>query len=380
MRKLLFIISFLLAFNAYSQGGPKVDAIKFQDNVTTVVRDGIDVPTGETYLIYNIFTNEFQYANDDDVWKLLSPGAGDVVLKDEYNTITGLTSIGDVAEDTQVFVNENTQTSGILGGQTGIYVSANSMLTTGYSNTDIDNAGVNSLINKNYLDAKTIRPDVTNELTADFVIRNFEANGGLGNNRLAIDFDGGNQELDLSGGNDAVGGAATVRISALGVNLIGQTDDKITGVTSAMTKGYADTNYAPIGAVSVHDDSGEDFIALGIVDEAELAAATIGAGDLLVCTTCTPAELTDSDATISLGPLSFSDDRTKDEATIVFSDIDFGDVVKIWFNRASEPSYSGATMKQRPGTLAFPSATECVGVYEVNIDNEIDYYFYTVTP
>ena len=75
-----------------------------------------------------------------------------------------------------------------------------------------------------------------------------------------------------------------------------------------------------------------------------------------------------------------------DHGTITFSnltvdtELQVGAFVKIRFNRAAEPAYSGATMKQLPNTLAFPANTECVGVYEVNDDGEIDYYFYEVTP
>lgn len=68
MRKLIFIIAFLITSFVFAQGGPKVDVIKFRGEVTTTVRNTFNVPIGETWFIYNVTTGLLEYANDDDVW------------------------------------------------------------------------------------------------------------------------------------------------------------------------------------------------------------------------------------------------------------------------------------------------------------------------
>ena len=74
MKKLLFVFILLTSFLAFAQGGPKVDAIKFRGKITTAVRDNLDVPTGETWLIHNISTDLLEFANDDDIWKSVGNG------------------------------------------------------------------------------------------------------------------------------------------------------------------------------------------------------------------------------------------------------------------------------------------------------------------
>ena len=133
--------------------------------------------------------------------------------------------------------------------------------------------------------------------------------------------------------------------------------------------------------------AGTPLVAMQIETQAQIDAnPALATNESVLCSNCAP--LTDSGgATIdfSEGAVRY-DDRAVDAATITFSnltvdtELQVGAFAKIRYNRASEPAYAGATMKQLPNTLAFPASTECVGVYEVNDDGEIDYYFYEVTP
>lgn len=71
MKKIIYILIGLFALGSYAQGGPKVDVIKFRGEVSTTVRDTFDVPTGETWLIWNESNNRLEIAQSNDVWKLL---------------------------------------------------------------------------------------------------------------------------------------------------------------------------------------------------------------------------------------------------------------------------------------------------------------------
>ena len=89
MKKILFAVACLITLFGYSQGGPRVDAVKFKDAVTTAVRDGFDVPVGETWLIWNVTTTQFEYAESDDVWNAFGGGFN---LANADQTISGTTN------------------------------------------------------------------------------------------------------------------------------------------------------------------------------------------------------------------------------------------------------------------------------------------------
>lgn len=84
MKKALLIIIGLISFLGYSQGGPKVDVIKFRGEVTTTVRNTFDVPTGETWLIWNTTTGQLEVAGSDDVWS----GVNGTVPDGDYGDIS----------------------------------------------------------------------------------------------------------------------------------------------------------------------------------------------------------------------------------------------------------------------------------------------------
>lgn len=79
MKKIFFVAVMMIGFLGFSQGGPKVDAIKFRGKITTVIRDTYDVPTGETWLIHNVTTGKLEMASDDDVWSVVNLSGTDIV-------------------------------------------------------------------------------------------------------------------------------------------------------------------------------------------------------------------------------------------------------------------------------------------------------------
>ena len=74
------------------------------------------------------------------------------------------------------------------------------------------------------------------------------------------------------------------------------------------------------------------------------------------------------------------DDRTADIATITFSNLELGQEIIIYYNRASLPTFSGATIKEMPNTEGFQANTELVFYGFVNPDGEIDGVYKEITP
>lgn len=68
MKKFFLILVFLVPFLGVSQGGPKVDVVKYRGSITTAVRSTFDVPLNEVWMIWNTTTDRFEYAQSDDVW------------------------------------------------------------------------------------------------------------------------------------------------------------------------------------------------------------------------------------------------------------------------------------------------------------------------
>jgi hypothetical protein len=91
MKKILLITFLLLSFVGSSQ--IKLDALDFQGKVTTTIRNAYDVPTGHVYVIWNTTTGQFEYAEDDDVWKEF--GAGGIGTTDQTITTTKKITIND---------------------------------------------------------------------------------------------------------------------------------------------------------------------------------------------------------------------------------------------------------------------------------------------
>lgn len=88
---------------------------------------------------------------------------------------------------------------------------------------------------------------------------------------------------------------------------------------------------------------------------------------VVLCKNCDPAKVVTS-ATFDMDAydLYHYDDSSTDAATITFSNLSEGGKVRIKYNRASAPSYSGATPVQYPGTYsdgAWPANEDVVAVY-----------------
>ncbi len=195
--------------------------------------------------------------------------------------------------------------------------------------------------------------------------------------------------IDLQFFNDNIGAGSgdpdqTVSLSGTGNATLGLSQQSGSNTVDLYSVNGIDQNNV-LGAISGR--TGTPVAAIMEQTAAQLASdGDPATGEIVACSNCAP--LTDAGgATIdfSKGNQRY-DDRAIDAATIAFSnlivdgELQVGAFAKIRYNRASEPSYSGATMKQLPGTTTFPANTECVGVYEINDDGEIDYYFYEVTP
>ena len=86
MRNIIIVIAFLITSFSFSQGGGKVDAVKFRGKITTAVRDNIDVPLGETWMIHNVTTNTIEVANDDDIWESITSQLTSKLKLDGYTT------------------------------------------------------------------------------------------------------------------------------------------------------------------------------------------------------------------------------------------------------------------------------------------------------
>ena len=150
--------------------------------------------------------------------------------------------------DDVVFQIQNFVNTSLSGTYTELYT----LNSTGVPSAATD------LIDKTYADANYLGAtggvllNTTNSNTGDFTIRNFAANAGLGNNnRLALDFDGVNQQTDLSGGSDTAGEAVTLRLDKIGAYLIGQTEAKILANGSMVTtRDFNDLHYAEIGTAN----------------------------------------------------------------------------------------------------------------------------------
>ncbi|MEX0274300.1 MAG: hypothetical protein AB3N16_07980 [Flavobacteriaceae bacterium] len=76
MKKLVLCIVLGLSMLA-GHGQFKLDALEWQGKVTTTVRDAYVVPTGGVYLIWHTNAAQFEYAQDDQVWKALALSAAD---------------------------------------------------------------------------------------------------------------------------------------------------------------------------------------------------------------------------------------------------------------------------------------------------------------
>lgn len=153
MRKLIYILIGLFALGSYAQGGPKVDVIKFRGEVTTTVRNTFDVPTGETWLIWNETEDRMERAQSDDVWK-------SVVTSGTNNMSDGITLRQSALNSIEIMPDGavgGTDFIRMKGGETPnevyLYLTSNYATIENYSIADIEAVGDASLTTKEYVDS-----------------------------------------------------------------------------------------------------------------------------------------------------------------------------------------------------------------------------------
>lgn len=439
MRKLTFIIFMLIGALAFSQGGPKVNTIKFIGNVTTTIRDSWDVPVGEDWLIYNTTTGNLEVGDSNEVWTTVGSGAqisgtpvnNELAVWTNLNTIEGEPNVtwdgfildvtGSVSISSILGVDGSIQpgadNTGSVGTTTGTWANIRGQNVTAENGflgvpTDTEPAAVEGAF---YSDDSEDRPKYYDGISWKKFLLDGDAAGGGGSSGVNVltttetadathavsyNITGATigtytVTLPLDSTYDHPVGTALVYVGdpTLDATISVTKEVGVTAFEASTTRDQQVLIYHKTGAnawsvevlesgvnSSISGRTGTPVTGIQIETESQLGTnGTPPTGKLVFCSDCAPAE-TETTATISMDGYYFHDDRSNDAATITFNTLKKGGVVKIWYNRASEPAYSGATMKQLPNTTAFAAATELVGVYEVNFDGEIDYYFYEVTP
>lgn len=172
MKKILFILAFVYTAFSYGQGGPKVDAIKFKGDISTTVRNTIDVPVGETWLIWNTTTGQFEYSESDDTWydlQGITDGSNSTTF---FQISTQALNKIEIGESGPVGATDYVR---IAGGETTgqapiLYITDNYAAISNYDNTDIDAVGATSLITKAYGDANYGSGGVTDGDKGEIVV------------------------------------------------------------------------------------------------------------------------------------------------------------------------------------------------------------------
>jgi hypothetical protein len=209
MKNIIIIICFFCTSLSFSQGGAKVDAIKFQGKVTTIIRDAFDVPIGEVWLIWNNTTSQLEIAEDNDVWKTVGNLQKDLGndIGSYFDINTELNNSIEIGDETQGLYGSKPYVRLYGGGQpdaAGIAISENRISAIGYSNTDIDAIGANSLITKSYFDANNSGSSTDDQVASEVPITD------SGDYFIGIDVEDALQEVGLDLDNKLRNGTNTV--------------------------------------------------------------------------------------------------------------------------------------------------------------------------
>ena len=218
MRKLIYILIGLFALGSYAQGGPKVDVIKFRGEVTTTVRNTFDVPTGETWLIWNETEDKLEVSESDDVWKT-------VVTSGTNNMSDGITLRQSALNSIEIMPDGavgGTDFIRMKGGETPnevyLYLTSNYATIENYSIADIEAVGDASLTTKEYVDSVSGGGDVTAASTFDDDNRLIRSDGtGKGVQKSNLVFNDSNQFYPAVD-NSYLLGTPTNRWSAINAN------------------------------------------------------------------------------------------------------------------------------------------------------------------
>ena len=92
--RILLILIFISSFAYTQQIG--ADIIKFKGNITTAVRNTFDVPVGETWLIWNTTSTQYESGDENETWSAF--GAGDMFI-DGNNVVTSAHFTGTSAQN-----------------------------------------------------------------------------------------------------------------------------------------------------------------------------------------------------------------------------------------------------------------------------------------
>ena len=171
MRKLILLLLFPIL--SFAQGGPKVDAIKFRGEITSFIRDGFDVPAGETWIIWNTSTSRLEIAGSDDVWRALDTGVedGDWLVSD-FRIRTTIDNFLEIDGSGFGFTDNLVRLSGgnAIGNGVSITLTDNAANIGNYTNADIDAQGNESLITKGWALENLIGKTSNNFVSSDFDI------------------------------------------------------------------------------------------------------------------------------------------------------------------------------------------------------------------
>ena len=192
MRKVLILLFLLYGFACFSQGGPKVDAIKFRGKITTAIRDALDVPTGEEWIIYNITNDRFETSGDDNSWTAFSTD-DQTAPEVPFAPVDGISSTN-VQEAIMEVKEENLQIASEVPSNTFSGVPNNPF--SDFSSTDVQGA-------LEELGAEKLDLLGSNRITGDLRISKVSSN-------LRLFFDHDNDFLELGGGAQSEGPILTI--------------------------------------------------------------------------------------------------------------------------------------------------------------------------
>lgn len=418
----------LLPATASAQGGPLVDVVRFQGYVTTTVRDAIDVPVGQVYLVWNVTTAQFEYADENDVWTALG---ANVAWSDpvDANIVPDVASTRNIGSAANPFLN-------------GYFddVDLTDRLTVA-GELILDGAAAYMTLTP----TTTAGPVAEGNVYADDTANRLKFHDGTSYKNVLIEGDATDDQIALqvpitdagaywaSGNVEALSQEIGADLAALSADIL--EDNNITlpsstiryvdipassdfvfrlgGLTDVFTidgaGGMTFGTYTPTVPTNPYGAGWNGSLAVAnedaVYDEMELkventisgrtsvtAVTEIGtqtmanylsdgapsAGQWVGISDATPEYLTTS-ATFNFALLDEYnyDDSAIDAATITFSNMGEGHKVRIKYNRASAPTYSGETPTQLPSTYsagAWPASVNVEAVYYKRFGTV--YYFF----
>lgn len=97
MRKLLILFAIVISWSSNAQ--LEIDYLDWQGNVTTIIRDGLTVKPGGAIFIWNLDTQQFEYAKDDGIWLTFGGGTDDQTAIEVPYTNNSQTTVEGALDD-----------------------------------------------------------------------------------------------------------------------------------------------------------------------------------------------------------------------------------------------------------------------------------------